>query len=221
MKIRLCVIALALSLSLTTTVLAQQRYPLDASSWVINPDSGSVAYPFDGETGTACFNFPRSPVSDPNDIGPWYGYFVQAWTGSITGSQLSITYKIKEAQTGTIFNWMSESDNTCSPVGSPAYCHLYFQSGDLYNGDGYNRWWSNPQAVQLAAGRVTLTVSFDPSQWSETFGRSGTSNPPAFYTTLANPSYIGVTFGGGCFFSHGVNTTYGKAQFQLLDLSSY
>lgn len=207
-------------------VRAQQSFPLDASAWVINPDTQSIAYAFDGETGTACFNFPRSPVPDPTDYlyGTWYTYVLTPWTSSIAGTQLSLTYKIKEARPDTtLFNFMSEPSNTCAPVGSPVYCSLYFTSlplSKLYDGSGWNRWFSVGQ-IALGPGRVTLTVGLDPGSWIDTYGRSGTLNPSAFYATLNSPSFVGFGFGGGCFKMHGTNTTGGKAQFQLLDFSSF
>lgn len=215
----IALICLLVTFCQVKTTHGQTAFSIDASAWTINPGTvQSIAYPFNGpDSGTATFNFPRSPVPDPNDPGPWYGYVLQPWSGPISGSSLSITYKIKEARESVIFNWMSEASNTCQ---APASLRLYFQAGDLYNADGFNRWWSNPVHSELGAGRVTLTVAFDPSQWSETFGRAGNQNPSAFYYTLAHPSYVGFTMGGGCFFGHGVNTTGGKAQFQLLDFST-
>jgi len=41
--------------------------------------------------------------------------------------------------------------------------------------------------------------------------------PSEFNTGLQNLSDVGITFGGGCFFGHGVHVTGGKARFELID----
>jgi hypothetical protein len=71
----------------------------------------------------------------------------------------------------------------------------------------------------LVDGSVTLTVPLDPSQWSSTFGHSGTQLPAEFANALQHPTYVGITFGGNCAFGHGVQVRKGDAQFRLSSLS--
>jgi hypothetical protein len=55
--------------------------------------------------------------------------------------------------------------------------------------------------------------------WSDVIGEFGTlsaTTQAGFAATLASVSQIGMTFGGGCFFGHGVNVSGGTAAFELL-----
>jgi hypothetical protein len=74
------------------------------------------------------------------------------------------------------------------------------------------RQWSNPAALELKEGTFSLTVPFSPSLWSDAEGVFGQNDIAGFSATLAHPRYVGMTFGGGCFFGHGVNVD-GPAQF--------
>jgi hypothetical protein len=81
------------------------------------------------------------------------------------------------------------------------------------------RWWSNPDHVKLVAdGQLhSLTVPLIPERWSSVFGKFGSQVPSEFNTGLQNLASVGITFGGGCFFGHGVRVTGGKARFELID----
>jgi hypothetical protein len=80
--------------------------------------------------------------------------------------------------------------------------------------------WSNPIAQPLAVGRRTLTVPVAPSQWSSVLGKVGNVDGVAragFESAVRNVSSLGLTFGGGCFFGHGVNVQGGTARFVLVN----
>jgi hypothetical protein len=65
----------------------------------------------------------------------------------------------------------------------------------------------------LGAGSVALVGDLtDPSQWTSVFGRSGAANEPLFRAALADLGAVGFTFGGGCFFGHGVYITPGSGE---------
>jgi len=87
------------------------------------------------------------------------------------------------------------------------------------NGNGaYDRWWSNPQSFLLADGSATITVPLSPGSWSSVNGQFGDADSVArfnFDKALLNVSRLGVTFGGGCSFGHGINVRGGSATFQL------
>ena len=60
----------------------------------------------------------------------------------------------------------------------------------------------------LANGEYAMTVRLSPDQWTNVEGeRSGAG----FAKTLKRVDNIGLTFGGGCFFGHGVSVTGGTA----------
>ena len=81
---------------------------------------------------------------------------------------------------------------------------------DLYGAS--NRFWSNPVAVVLVPGEYTMIVELSPDQWTNVEGERSASS---FAETLKNMGNIGVTFGGGCFFGHGVNVSSGTARFNM------
>jgi hypothetical protein len=89
------------------------------------------------------------------------------------------------------------------------------------NGEGpYDRWWSNPRAIALVAGSATIEVPLLPEFWSSVNGVFGNGNSAAragFTNAITNVSRLGVTFGGGCSFGHGVRVQGGTASFALTE----
>jgi hypothetical protein len=89
------------------------------------------------------------------------------------------------------------------------------------NGEGtYDRWWSNPRAISLAAGSSTVAVPLQPEFWSSVNGAFGNGESAArngFARALLNVSRLGLTFGGGCSFGHGVRVQGGTASFALTE----
>jgi hypothetical protein len=86
----------------------------------------------------------------------------------------------------------------------------------------FYRWWSNPIAYELAAGSSTLNASLIADQWVSVLGKIGNSSQSAtdgFNTALQNVENVGFTFGGGCFYGHGVNVSNGTARFTLIGYS--
>lgn len=87
------------------------------------------------------------------------------------------------------------------------------------NGSGpYDRWWSNPRAYVLADGAATITVPLLPEFWSSVNGQFGNADGATrfgFAKAILNVTRLGLTFGGGCSFGHGVRVQGGAAQFQL------
>jgi hypothetical protein len=191
--------------------------PLD-SGWVINPEGTDPMMPIVTPNYVG-LDFPTSSTPDPYAQRPWLGYLIRPWTSRIRGSYLNMTFFIQTQGKRIVFNYKSEVSNTCD---TPATVRLYFQTSTLYNGTDGTRWWSNPIAYtfhKVADGEVvTLSVPLDPQYWSSTFGHRGDYNDytlTGFQNAIDNPTYIGMTFGGGCFFGHGINTSKGVATFQL------
>ena len=127
----------------------------------------------------------------------------------------SITASITIETVGSpFFVYRTEAGNTC---GGQATVRLYFQRrGDNMTGDGayeHYRWWSNPVAYNLESGSVDLVGNLaDPSAWTSVLGKSGAQNEAAFRAALADIGNVGLTFGGGCFFGHGVYVEPGTGQ---------
>jgi hypothetical protein len=59
-----------------------------------------------------------------------------------------------------------------------------------------------------------MKVPLNPDQWSSAFGQTGNANAQAnagWNNALKNVRYLGLTFGGGCFYGHGVSVSDGTA----------
>lgn len=124
-----------------------------------------------------------------------------------TSASESMTAVIAVATTGSpLFEYRTEPENTCD---TPATVRLFFQRrGDDLSGVGafeFYRWWSTSAAYRLGPGLVTLVGDLrDASQWTSVLGRNGAANEPMFRAALADLGSVGFTFGGGCFYGHGV-----------------
>jgi len=172
-----------------------------ASSWVLRYSSGVRL------TSPLGFTFPLEPGS--------VNYLTTGYTTLIAQSQsFSMTVQIIGSPT---FNYILEPWNVCVV---PATLRPYIEAqvpkrcpdATYTCAPASARQWSNPAAIELKEGTFSLTVPFTPERWSDADGVFGQNNLAGFAATLAHPRYVGMTFGGGCFFGHGVNVD-GPAQF--------
>jgi len=215
---------LASLLILATALLGAKHIKSYVPGWKAYAYSNSIPLT-NLSGGGVSFAMPTSRKPDPNASGNWVEYLLNDDTDPLPlGGFIHVTVSIATSTPPPLFNWKSEAGNTC--VGNPATFRPYFQRGSFLNGDDYTRWWANgtvPSAVQLQAGTFSLSIPIDPAQWSDTFGRRGDSSQAAidgFNASALAPTYIGGTFGGGCFFSHGVLVSGGSATFSLLNWSA-
>jgi hypothetical protein len=115
-----------------------------------------------------------------------------------------------------VFNSLDPQTSACT---IPSSVRPFIWANDNGNGD-YDRWWSNPRSFTLAAGAATITVPLTPDAWSSVNGKVGNADGPttfAFDKALLNVSRLGLTFGGGCSFGHGVNVSGGAATFAVTE----
>ncbi len=118
------------------------------------------------------------------------------------------------------FNYYGQGTPS-NPCGALASVRLYFSTNNNDLGES-QYWWSNPTGLPLASGPGILNASFDPSQWSDRDGHSGTfdaAHTAAFNAAKADVQHMGLSFGGGCFFANGVGNASGTATFVLNDFS--
>jgi len=162
-------------------------------------------------SGLPIFAFPQA--STP----AWLDYLIaiQQEAVSISGT---LTMTVEVTVVGDpIFNWQSESDNTC--YWAPATVRPFFEG--THNTNTTGRWWAiPPNDYVLAPGSMVITVPLTPANWSDVNGQNGASSSQTiagFADSLNNLSMIGMTFGGGCFYGHGVNVSGGTAEFRVLD----
>lgn len=104
----------------------------------------------------------------------------------------------------------------------PPSFYLYFQrkydNWSAAGKYGSYRWWTEGYILGSADNtNITLTVPFEPSKWSNVHGIYGDKVLNEFQDALLNVGRVGITFGGGYSYGHGVNTTSGLA---IMHLSS-
>ena len=175
-----------------------------------------------GGPGTWYFDFPVDPnypacIASQNCNS--VGYVTETHSGPVSHS-VSMTFQI--VTTGApVFNYVMESDNTCN---TPATVRLFLERKNDDLAEEFYRWWANPVGYELqpTSGDVTMTVPLTPDQWSSVYGKIGNYNATTlagFQDVLTNLGRAGMTFGGGCFFGHGVNVSGGTARFVLISYS--
>jgi hypothetical protein len=203
---------LVLAILIIGAAFAQSSISLDQNNWSVISE-GEV--PLTSNGTSLFFSFPVDSV-DHSTINYLRTRYQLA---PLTGAK-SLTAKFNIATTGNpVFNYKFEPANTCP---SPAKARLYFARTGWETGGEFYRWWANSIAYRLAAGSASLIVPLDPSQWSSVYGKFGNADASTltgFAAAEQNVGEIGFTFGGGCFFGHGVNVTGGAAEFILTDYS--
>lgn len=176
-----------------------------SAQWNIQFSSGMPLHPSTNAGGGWYFDFPAPPGS--------VHYVTTAVDMAASENMRAV---IQVSTTGApIFHYRLRPGNTCDV---PAHVRLYLQQygDDMTATKEFYRWWSNPAAYTLEAGSATLDVPFAPDRWTSVFGKRGTDSAQAeagFKQAIANLANVGFTFGGGCFFGHGVNVTGGAARF--------
>jgi hypothetical protein len=115
-----------------------------------------------------------------------------------------------------VFNSLDPQSAQCT---LPISVRPFFWANN--NGEGpYDRWWSNPRAFTLAAGSGSISVPLKSANWSSvngSFGNADIDTNYLFERALLNVTRLGMTFGGGCSFGHGVNIRGGSASFTLTE----
>jgi hypothetical protein len=84
-----------------------------------------------------------------------------------------------------------------------------------------DRWWSQQGYVVLGPGTTTVVAAFDPGTWSDAdghFGAFDAAHSAGFWDAVYQGGRVGLTFGAGCFYGHGVRALGGTAVFTVLDL---
>lgn len=177
---------------------------LQSSAWETISDP--QPYPLSNQGAALTFDFPAS--------GSMHYLFTPSPQPALHGT-LVISFTI--ATSGpAVFNSLDPQSAQCA---IPSSVRPFFWANN--NGDGaYDRWWSNPRSFTLAAGTATVTVPLTPEAWSSvngSFGNASVSVKFNFDKALLNVSRLGLTFGGGCSFGHGINVKGGSASFSLAE----
>ena len=213
----LFLISLTLSLTVGCGAGGSHTLPTQPEGWDIQHSSSMPSHPSSVSDGVWAFDFPHTGSVN---------YVTTPFTPQGTPKAITMTFKVTY-DPGTIFDYkLGDATNVCT---TPAQVVLYFQrQGDKGDLDHYGyRWWFTPtQANQLlsnASGEeVTITAPFDPAAWSNVVGYYGNANEDNtryFNDAIKEMGHVGLTFGGGCFYGHGVRVNVGNAKFTLVKFS--
>lgn len=182
-------------------VLTDQPISLAKNHWAFTVEYGRTTL-YNSPSGALYFSFPTTIADSVN-------YLQTLHTTSIAAYH-SISITLQTTTTGSpVFNYEFTGDP--NPCNFPAHARLMIETDGTGSAAGYDRWWANPTAFLLDpsnTGLVVMTVMLTPNQWSSVFGEFGNSSAKAtsgFKTALARVRWLGLTFGGGCFFGHGVD----------------
>jgi hypothetical protein len=199
-----------------------------ASAWQFQYSTNISKNPTAVSATTWEFNLPVNPSN--ND-----GVHYLVTTPPVLAGKNTLTMSgLIKSGAGIMFVPLTEAGHV-DTSGARASCGFYFEeagdnlSGAVENGQNYAyyRWWSHSGRVVLANGYFSVMASLTSlSDWSSVFGEfanaetsteAGSPTTPrrVFAQALANPAYIGITWGGQ-FFGHGVIATGdGPATFQM------
>jgi hypothetical protein len=184
--------------------------PINAQAWSILYSPGMPPHPIPRKGKGWYFNFP----TEPNSV-----HYVLVAVNMVASRYVDASILVTTTGKPT-FVYYLQPDNTCV---YPAHVRFLLQEkgDDLSgaNGKQYFRWWSNRVAYQLTSGRANLRASLtDLSGWTSVFGETANASAAAaagFKQAMANLGNVGFSFGGGCFYGHGVGVSGASARFAV------
>lgn len=194
--------------------LTAQTFPIDStwSAYSFNWSNGRFElYPTSG--GSFVFSAP------PKTINAIDRRFSRAT--SLQGTSMFSSFSISSSGTPS-FAAPDDLAQGCPPVTN---LRFFITSNDMgakkVKLTETGRWWSPYVSFPLAVtSGASIAVAIDPSQWSDASGHLGTFNAAhtsAFWAVVHGVREIGLTFGGGCFFNHGVSNAGAPATFTLFN----
>lgn len=197
--------------------------PINTGSWFTSDQNGGGSVRLSATANGIQFVFPQ------NGTGKKHGkrsrqatinYLETYYPAPIVGHSIVFTFRIQTSSPFVVFNY-DFGGNSCA-YSAHVRVHIARVGWSTIRsyppGDDY-RWFSNPIAAELVGGsEIQLTVPLAPDQWSNVYGHFGNedaTHAAGFQDTLQHPERVGLAFGGGCFFGHGVNVSGGTAIFEL------
>jgi hypothetical protein len=155
------------------------------------------------------------PVCAPNANSTWVSYFELPFTRDISqAASMSVTYTLNGTNSPTFDHSTPNNVST----GAAMISLLLHRAGDDLSGAGsmaYYRWFGpilhDPPVYPLDFGTHIVTVPLTLTSW----GSLADQQQQWFDLTRSNMGWIGVVFGGGDFYSHGVCMATGTAHFHL------
>jgi len=174
---------------------------MEPAAWTFRYSLGMGEHPVAALNGGWQFDFPMQDGVH---------YLTTPMTADLRGKEIQVTAHVVGID--PVFAWPADA------CGSPARARVMAQrqGDDLRSASG--RWWSD-RPITLQVGATTITAPVSPERWSNVDGKVGTADPQGFDDAMAHPGFVGLTFGGGCFFGHGVWLQSGAARMLVRDFS--
>ena len=191
-----------------------QAVSLSPRSWGLIQDGSPAMVPYTDGAALA-LNFPQYDGITKHSVN----YYTSKTSFSKTTSAVMTMDIQVVADASAAFTAVFDSTNNCTPENPTV--RLFFAKKNWLKSNQYARWWANPinpaivGSYLLQNGMVTMSVPFDPANWTDVMGGRGTDNVIEFTKAIAAINEVGVTFGGGCFFGHGVGVSGGTAVFKI------
>ena len=176
--------------------------PLQSGAWQTISDP--QPFPLANDGASLVFDFPTT--------GSMHYLFTPSPLSTLRGT-LAVTLQVSTSGP-VLFESLDPQSAMCS---IPTSVRPFFWANANGNGE-YDRWWSNPHAYALAHGSAAISVPLQAEHWSSVNGRFGNADGDArfnFEKALLNVTRLGLTFGGGCSFGHGIRIRGGSARFTL------
>lgn len=107
------------------------------------------------------------------------------------------------------------ADPTDDPNGLPPNFRLIWLAYALGDPRPTARYWCDAYVVLGPDKKFSLSVPLDPARWSHVNGQRGSEDVGAFTDALRHGVGVGITFGGGYFYGHGVHVRGGRADLVL------
>lgn len=182
----------------SATAAPTQALSMDAAAWSFRFSPGMPEHPMAAIGGGWQFDFPAQDGAH---------YLTAPLTASVLGKTITVTVQIIG---DAVYTW---PDDHCA--GSPAKAHIMVerQGDDLRAASG--RWWADVP-LTLQAGASVVSVPVAQGRWTNVDGQF---DPFGFDDAMTHPGFVGVTFGGGCFFGHGVWLQSGASRMIVRDFT--
>jgi len=171
---------------------------LDAGAWSLRFASGPEVY--NTSVGLEfVFGGPEQPM-----------YYLYRDAPTRQPQRVRITGEIV-ASGAPVFDFRTERFNVC---GSPATVRPFVMTRSDWAAE-FGRWWAS-DAVVLAPGSWALSVAVQPEGWTSVYGKRGSDVPAEWNSAVQHIQRVGMTFGGGCFYGHGVFVQPGSGTARFL-----
>ena len=194
--------ALGLCACLSVGVITQVAVSLSNRHWT---SYNRVSLANDAQGGLS-FVFPTSAYES-------IGYLYTTRGPSVLSGTLTLRMRVDTIGFPT-FRYDTEPGNTCvTPATVRPFFGRYVQK--LKKLDYANRWWPRDDALELQAGGGVLAVPLNEvgAVWVKVFEWQ------QFEQDRQDVDLLGLSFGGGCFYAHGVYVTGGEASFTVVEMT--